>query len=143
MAVGAARLRSASINCLRCTQFAILYEKHGERRGWLVVVWWCMLDACAMIRTHTRAHPSRFSLCARSLSVDNRAAFLPPLDAYSNRFVYAVAADRTPQATENSLKILDIYSYNLHVITLERRVCVRALLASTRGEIVQSANKFE
>lgn len=93
-----------------------------------------MLDACAMIRTHTHTHtyttyPSGFSLCAR-LSVDNRRSRFPPRCLLDDRIGSSTRlhADRTPQAVENSLKILDIYSYNLHVITLERRMYARCSL---------------
>lgn len=93
-----------------------------ERMVVVVVHARCMRDDT---HAHTRVSIQVFTLCpivVRRQPARSRSSLL---DAYSNRFVYAVAADRTPQARENSLKILDIYSYNLHVITLERRVCTR------------------
>lgn len=110
----------AGINCLRCTQFAILYQKREGIRVYAR----CMRDD-AHVATHTRISVHFVLGCPWIVLVSLQC--LPSIGSLLGdvRLVLAtIVASEAPQATENSLKILDIYSYNLHVIIHERRMYV-------------------
>lgn len=127
----------ASINCLRCTQFAILYQKREGIRVYAR----CMRDD-AHVATHTRLSVHFVPGCPWIVLVSLRCLLsIGSLLGDVRLVLGTIAASEAPEATENSLKILDIYSYNLHVIIHERYMYVaRCSLDPKRN---QSANKCQ